>query len=225
MTPLPSIDSDYLLAFLTQLLNIPSPTGYTESALQYVEKALLSNLNVTCTHNHKGALIANISGKQSSAPRGLTAHVDTLGAMVKEIKSNGRLKLSKIGGFAWNTVEGEGCTIFASNGTPVRGSILLTKASAHVYGSEVNDLKREDDNIEVRLDIRTENADQTRQSGIEVGDFVAFDPRVEGVSAAYLLIQRAEKENGNLQIGTGEGIKLGLLVLGLLRQVAQLGEG
>lgn len=179
MAPLPSIDSDYLLAFLTQLLNIPSPTGYTESALQFVEKALLSNLNVTCTHNHKGALIANISGKQSSAPRGLTAHVDTLGAMVKEIKSNGRLKLSKIGGFAWNTVEGEGCTIFASNGTPVRGSILLTKASAHVYGSEVNDLKREDDNIEVRLDIRTENADQTRQSGIEVGDFVAFDPRVE----------------------------------------------
>ncbi|MGB9521647.1 MAG: hypothetical protein ACPL6F_02715 [Anaerolineales bacterium] len=46
-----------------------------------------------------------------------------------------------------------------------------------------------------------------------------------GVSAAYLLIQRAEKEDGSLQIGTGEGIKLGLLVLGLLRQVAQLGEG
>ncbi|MGB9639912.1 MAG: M42 family metallopeptidase [Anaerolineales bacterium] len=179
MDQLPPIDADYLFTFLTQLLNIPSPTGYTETALQFVEKAFQSNPNVTCTHNHKGALIAKISGKQGSAPRGLTAHVDTLGAMVKEIKSNGRLKLSKIGGFAWNTVEGEGCTIFASNGTVIRGSILLTKASAHVHGSEVNDLKREDDNIEVRLDIRSENAEQTRQFGIEVGDFVAFDPRVE----------------------------------------------
>jgi hypothetical protein len=46
-----------------------------------------------------------------------------------------------------------------------------------------------------------------------------------GISAAYLLIQHAEKEEGRLQVGTGEGIKLGLLVLGLLRQVAQLGEG
>ncbi len=46
-----------------------------------------------------------------------------------------------------------------------------------------------------------------------------------GLSAAYLLIQRAEKEQGRLQMNAGEGIKLGLLVLGLLRQVAQLGEG
>lgn len=46
-----------------------------------------------------------------------------------------------------------------------------------------------------------------------------------GLGAAYLLIQRAEKEQGRLQMNAGEGIKLGLLVLGLLRQVAQLGEG
>ena len=68
-------------------------------------------------------------GQSNDAPRALTAHVDTLGAMVKEIKSNGRLKLTKIGGFAWNTVEGEGCTVFASQGETVRGSILLDKAS------------------------------------------------------------------------------------------------
>jgi putative aminopeptidase FrvX len=118
-------------------------------------------------------------GKNSDAPRGLTAHADTLGAMVKEIKPNGRLKLTRIGGYAWNTVEGEGCTVFSTRGKELRGSILLTKASGHVHGSKVNELKRDDDNMEVRLDARTVDADQTRDLGIQVGDFVAFDPRVE----------------------------------------------
>jgi putative aminopeptidase FrvX len=90
--------------------------------------------------------------------------------------------MTRIGGFAWNTVEGEGCTVFTSQGESFRGSILLTKASGHVHGSQVNDLKRDDTNIEVRLDARTADADQTRDLGIQVGDFVAFDPRVEVVN-------------------------------------------
>jgi putative aminopeptidase FrvX len=102
--------------------------------------------------------------------------------MVKEIKTNGRLKLSKIGGFAWNTVEGEGCTIFASRGESQRGALLLTRASSHVFSNQVNELKREDENMEVRLDVRTNSAAETRSLGIEVGDFVAFDPRVEVVN-------------------------------------------
>ncbi|MES0359858.1 MAG: M42 family metallopeptidase, partial [Anaerolineales bacterium] len=130
----------------------------------------------------KGALVATWEGTSNDSPRALTAHADTLGAMVKEIKSNGRLKLSRIGGFAWNTVEGEGCTIFTSQGNTFRGSILLSKASGHVHGSKVNDLKREDSNMEVRLDARTTDADQTRDLGIQVGDFVAFDPRVEAIN-------------------------------------------
>ena len=99
--------------------------------------------------------------------------------MVKEIKANGRLKLTKIGGFAWNTVEGEGCTVFTRQGREMRGSLLLAKASSHVHGAQVNDTKRDDENMEVRLDERTASAEETRALGIEVGDFVAFDPRVE----------------------------------------------
>ncbi len=99
--------------------------------------------------------------------------------MVKEIKSNGRLQLSKIGGFAWNTVEGEGCTIFTRKGQSIRGALLLAKSSSHVHGKAVMETLRDDDKMEVRLDARTQNADETRTLGIEVGDFVAFDPRVE----------------------------------------------
>jgi putative aminopeptidase FrvX len=177
---LPEIDIQYLTDFLTALLNIPSPTGYTENAIRFTENALHAFPALQLKRTHKGALAAAWLGADlDEHPRGLTAHTDTLGAMVKEIKPNGRLKLTKIGGFAWNTIEGEGCTVFTAQGSALRGSLLLTKASAHVNGADVNDLKREDDNLEVRLDLRTVSAQDTQTAGVSVGDFVAFDPRVE----------------------------------------------
>ena len=179
---LPEVDSDYLLKFLVDLLNTPSPTGFAQKAIDKVETALKAFPELELSQTRKGALVAVWPGENASEPRALTAHVDTLGAMVKEIKSNGRLKMTRIGGFAWNTVEGEGVTIFPSQGAPVRGAILLNEASAHVYGSKVNETKREDDNMEVRLDARTTSEEETEALGIKVGDFIAFDPRVEVVN-------------------------------------------
>ena len=176
---LPTVDDAYLQDILLDLLNIPSPTGFTERVITQIEQLMMAFPFLKLSRTRKGALVAEWPGRSEAAPRALTAHADTLGAMVKEIKSNGRLKLTKIGGYAWNTVEGEGCTIFTRNGEEIRGSLLLAKASSHVHGAKVNDLKREDDNMEVRLDARTETEDETRALGIEVGDFVAFDPRVE----------------------------------------------
>ncbi len=179
---LPAIDKPFLLDFLTRLLNTPSPTGYTEAAINLVEETLSAFPELTLLRTRKGALLATWQGTQSDAPRALTAHVDTLGAMVKEIKANGRLKLTKIGGFAWNTVDGEGCTIFTRQGQRVRGSLLLQFSSTHVFGPQVTEAKRDDENMEVRLDEDTESDDETRDFGISVGDFVAFDPRVEVVN-------------------------------------------
>jgi putative aminopeptidase FrvX len=176
---LPEIDAAYLLDFLTGLLNTPSPTGMTRDAIDYTAQALSAFPGLQLKTTRKGALVATWPGVRQDAPRALTAHVDTLGALVKEIKENGRLKLSRIGGFAWNTVEGEGCTLFTSRGETLRGAILLEKASGHVHGSEVNELKRSDLTMEVRLDARASTPAETRALGVEVGDFVAFDPRVE----------------------------------------------
>jgi putative aminopeptidase FrvX len=169
-----------MIQFLTELLNTPSPTGFTEKAIDLCEDVLADLPGVERRRTKKGALVATIPGQDPSLPwRALTAHVDTLGAMVKEVKSNGRLKLTKLGGFAWNTVEGEGVTVFTCNGDTVRGAILMQKASSHVHGADVSKTERKDENMEVRLDARTTNADETRALGISVGDFVAFDPRVE----------------------------------------------
>lgn len=177
--PLPPIDTDYMIDLLVQLLNTPSPTGFAHHAVALTSEAFKQFPDLELTATRKGALVATWPGEQDNEPRGLTAHIDTLGAMVKEIKSNGRLKLTNIGGFAWNTVEGEGCDVHTNSSDTVRGSILLDKASGHVHGAKVNDTKREAKVMEVRLDARTTSAEETRELGIQVGDFVAIDPRVE----------------------------------------------
>ena len=185
MTALPEIDTPFLLGFLTELLNTPSPTGFAEPAIILVEETFRTFKGLKLSHTRKGALLATWTGERDDGPRAVTAHADTLGGMVKEVKSNGRLKLSQIGGYVWNTIEGEGCTVFTRSGRQVRGSILLTKASSHVFGKEMEEIKRSADSLEVRLDARTGSEKETLDLGISIGDFVAFDPRVE-VNAGFI---------------------------------------
>lgn len=183
-SPLP-IDAEYLQDFLVGLLNTPSPTGFAERAIAYVERAM-AQFPLTVRRTPRGALMAEWVGKSASAPRALTAHADTLGAMVKEIKPNGRLKLNRIGGIILPSVETEGVTVFTASGTTVRGSYMYIEPAGHVAGAKVAETKRDEDNLEVRLDERTAAADETRALGIQVGDFVAFDPRVEVGAAGFI---------------------------------------
>ena len=176
---LPTIDTNYFTTFLVDLLNIPSPTGFVEPAIEFVEKELSKYKQLQLSRTRKGALVAKWEVKSDLPPVALTAHVDTLGAVVKEIKSNGRLKLSCVGGIQWPSVETEGVWIFTSNGEKIRGSVLIDTASGHVHGAAGSETPRDDAHMEVRLDARTTSEKETRALGINIGDCVAFDPRVE----------------------------------------------
>ena len=176
-----TIDNDYLSDFLIGLLNMPSPTGDAERGVAYTEAAL-RDLGLTTRRTVKGALVATLEGRSQTEPRAVTAHVDTLGAMVKEIKGNGRLALTQIGGYPWNAIEGEAITIATEGQGTYRGSVQLNKASSHVHGAAVNEAKREASTLEVRVDARTVSAAETKALGIAVGDFVYLDPRVEAVN-------------------------------------------
>ncbi|HEU0296858.1 MAG TPA: M42 family metallopeptidase [Anaerolineales bacterium] len=176
---LPTIDTDYFTKFLVDLLNIASPTGFAEPAVAFVEKELSQFNQLQLTRTRKGALVAKWEVESDLTPVALTAHVDTLGAVVKEIKSNGRLRLSRIGGIQWNSVETEGVWVFTSKGEKIRGSVLIDTASGHVHGAAGSETKRNDEHMEVRLDARTISDKETRSLGINIGDCVAFDPRVE----------------------------------------------
>lgn len=172
------------IELLKKLVETPSPSGYTTAIMDLISEQFKA-IGVSYKITNKGAVIATIEGADKTRHRLLTAHTDTLGAMVKEVKSDGRLKLTTIGGFKWNAVEGEYCTIHTSSGKTFRGTILMHQTTVHVY-KDAGSAKRNDDNIEVRIDEKVFNAEDTRMLGIEVGDFVSFDPCFEHTATGFI---------------------------------------
>lgn len=172
------------MELIQKLVSIPSPSGNTNKIISFIEE-YIKDWGVEAKRNHKGGLIISLKGKNDEKHRLLTGHVDTLGAMVKEIKANGRLKLSMIGGFRWNAVEGEYCEIETSTGKKYTGTILMHQTSIHVY-KDAGKAERNEENIEVRLDERVYTPNEVRELGIEVGDFVSFDPRVQITESGYI---------------------------------------
>lgn len=183
---LPRVDSAYMLEQTAALCRIPSPTGFTRAAIDHVA-AELTALGLPMRRTRKGALIADLPGGDPSlGGRTLSAHVDTLGAMVRDITEGGRLKLTRIGSYDWSTIEGEYCLVHAYGREPISGTVLTNKASGHVHGFDLSDLKRDETNIEVRLDAVVKNAEDVRALGVEVGDFVSLDPRVTVLANGFI---------------------------------------
>lgn len=173
------------LDYLQQLLAIPSPTGYTDAVSDYLVQTL-SEMGYQPIRSAKGNVHVTVKGQDDENHRIITAHVDTLGAIVRAIKPDGRLKLDRIGGYAWNMIEGENCQVhIASTGETISGTILIHQTSVHVY-RDAGTAERTQDNIEVRLDAKVTTADETRALGIEVGDFVSFDPRTQITSEGFV---------------------------------------
>ncbi|MBE1557063.1 M42 family metallopeptidase [Sporosarcina limicola] len=177
-------DEKRTINLLKRLVETPSPSGYTEKVMALITKEL-DEIGVSHLKTNKGAVIATIKGVDTARHRLLTAHTDTLGAMVKEVKEDGRLKLAMIGGFNWNAVEGEYCLIHTASGKDVRGTILMHKTSVHVYRN-AGSLERSAENIEVRVDEKVTDAKGTHALGVEIGDFVSFDPRFEATDSGFI---------------------------------------
>ncbi|MDN7244365.1 M42 family metallopeptidase [Planococcus shenhongbingii] len=172
------------LGLLKELVGIPSPSGYTMEVMNSI-KIHLEKWNVGYTTTKKGAVIATIQGKNQNQHKLLTAHVDTLGAMVKEIKPSGRLKLSLVGGFKFNAIEGENCLIHKRDGTTITGTILMHQTAVHVY-KDAGTADRDENNMEVRLDEKAFSSEEVRALGVEVGDFVSFDPRFAATESGFV---------------------------------------
>ena len=175
---------EYIKSLLVKLLSIPSPSGDTEQIIQFLEKEC-EDIGLPTTRNHKGGLLLQLPGRDSERHRMITAHVDTLGGMVKEILKTGRLRIAKIGGYAWNTIEGEYCTVKTQDGRTYSGTVILHNTSVHV-NREVGTAERTAENIEIVLDAKVQNEEEVKELGISVGDFVSWDPRVQVTETGFI---------------------------------------
>lgn len=168
---------------IESLVNIPSPSGFADRAIQYCSDQL-KQAGYEVKETQKGGITITVKGQDDNRHRFMTAHVDTLGAMVKAIKEDGRLALSMIGGFSWNAVEGEYCKIHSGNKV-FTGTICLHETSVHVYRN-TNAITRDEDHMEVRLDEKVTSSGETRALGIEVGDFITFSPRFQVTDSGFI---------------------------------------
>ena len=176
--------AEYAWEQTAALLAIDSPSGFTGSAAIWVKEAF-QKLGFAAEITTKGGVLADLGGQAEDDGLLLEAHCDTLGGMVSQIKGNGRLQLTAIGGMRPENGEAENVTVYTRSGKTIEGTFQLCNASVHVNGA-YGDTKREYATMEVVLDEDVSSAEDTRKLGIEVGDYVCFDPRTRRTASGYL---------------------------------------
>lgn len=168
---------------LENIMAIDSPIGYTKKAEDYVFN-YLTELGYEPQRCKVGGVYCTIS-EGDGENLILTAHMDTLGAMVKEINGCGRLNITPLGALNANNVECENCKVYTRDGRVYTGTVQLKNASTHVNKS-YDETKRSFDSVEVVLDYVVNSKEDVQSMGIDVGDIVAVDPRLVITETGYI---------------------------------------
>ena len=172
--------ADHAWSYASELLAIDSPSGFTHKAAQWVKNSF-EDLGFSAGITTKGGVLADLGGVDTDNALMLAAHTDTLGAMVAEIKSGSRLRVTPLGGMNANNAEAENVRVYTRAGKVIEGTLQLCNPSIHVNG-EYNATKRDWNSVEVVLD----ETEEAAKLGIQVGDIVCFDPRTRRTESGYL---------------------------------------
>lgn len=188
------IDQRYTQDILFRLLNTASPAGYTDRAVHLVADEL-DKLGVPVELTRRGAIRATLKGECSSPDRAIVAHIDTLGAMIKGLKTNGRVELVPIGHWNARFAEGARVTLFTELRSH-RGTILPLKASGHTFADEVDKQPSNWQNLELRIDERCDSQADLLRLGVHIGDFVAIDPQPEVLENGFIVSRHLDDKAG-----------------------------
>ena len=189
-----SLDMDYVRKILGELLAVPSPAGFTDEAVRYTCEALEA-LDIPYEMTRRGAIRADLSGEIYSPDRAIVVHLDTLGAMVRGLKDNGRLALTPIGTWSSRFAEGARATVY-SDAASFEGTILPIKASGHTYNDEIDTLPVNWDTVEMRIDHPVYSQTNLADLGIHVGDFIAVDPGTRFTDAGFICSRYLDDKAG-----------------------------
>lgn len=174
--------TDYAVEQIVSLVKIPSPTGYTRAATDYLLNEL-TGMGYAPVRTKKGAVVCRLC--EGEHPMLLSAHVDTLGAMVRSVKGNGRIRYTHIGGYQDATIETENCLVHTRDGRVFSGTVQSTSASQHVYPG-MGSKERSEDTLEIVLDELVRSAADVKALGIDTGCFISWDPRVTLTESGFI---------------------------------------
>ncbi len=164
----------YLVSRLRELAQTPSPTGMTHLAEEYLMKELAA-LGFSPRRSRKGAVFCALNEGQGEGIL-LSAHIDTLGLMVRAVKGNGRLRITQLGGYPFQYAEQENVTVFSREGKQIPGTLRMNQPAVHA-NQELRTQERSDESMEVVLDMKVSTREETEKLGISAGDYIALDPR------------------------------------------------
>ncbi len=166
--------TDYMLRTLEKLLSIPSPSGFTKEASEWVRE-LVTGLGYEAEYIAKGGLLIKVPGRNQAETIGVSAHLDTLGAMVRSINANGTLRFIPVGGIPMQTLESDYCRIHTRSGKVYTGTFLCNSMSVHVY-DDARTLERVPKNMHIRIDERVGTKEEVQALGIQTGDYISYGP-------------------------------------------------
>lgn len=177
------ITIDYIIKTIEALVNIPSPSGFTKEVMDFV-RAEAEGFGYSCKSSNKGGLVISVEGK-SGEILGLSAHVDTLGAMVRSIDKEGTLKFTLVGGYTMHSIEGSYCRIHTRDGRVYTGTVLIKSPSIHSY-DDAKTIERTDRNMLIRIDEIVENKEDVLKLGIGHGDYISFDAKFQYTDKGFI---------------------------------------
>lgn len=192
---------EYIIQMIEKLVNIPSPSGFTEEVMSFVKQEA-EGFGYQTEYTKKGGLVVTVPGKSGRCV-GLSAHVDTLGAMVRSITGRGTLKLIPVGGFMMESIEASYCKVHTRDGRTYTGTILTASPSVHTY-DDARSMERVEKNMEVRLDEPAASKEEVEALGISAGDYISFD-------ANFQYLENGFVKSRHLDDKASVGVLLGVL--------------
>lgn len=202
-------DIDYIVNILEEIVNIPSPSGYTKDVMRRIEEEV-NRFGFPILYNQKGGMLITVQGKTDRV-LGLSAHVDTLGAMVRSVRPNGTLAIVPVGGFMMQSIEGSYCRILTRDGKVFTGTVQTKAPSVHTY-DDARTLERKETNMEVRVDEIVRNREEVEELGIGPGDFISFDPKFSRTESGFIKSRHLD-DKASVAV-----------ILGLLKYLSETGK-
>lgn len=179
-----AINKEYVLKTAKEILEFNSPTGFCFEIMDKI-KDIVTGFGYDFETTNKGCGIVTIKGKSNEKVIGLSAHVDTLGAMVRSITSEGKLKFTLLGGPIVPTLDAEYCLIRTREGKLYSGTFLSTSPAAHVF-EDSKSKPRDPNNMEIRIDENVLTKEDTKNLGICPGDFIFIDPKTTITESGFI---------------------------------------
>ena len=201
---------EYIKKIASKLFLCDSPTGFSRNVNSLLLE-LLKELGYSAEVTNKGNVKLFIEGKDHSKKVATSAHVDTLGLMVRSINGDGTLSVTNVGGPSIPTLDGEYCKIATRDNRIYTGTILCRSASVHVY-EDAKSKPRDLDSMLVRIDEKVHTKEDVKNLGIENGDYVFIDPKTT-ITASGFLKSRFIDDKGSV-----------CAILGVLKELKERNE-